>query len=155
MTIYIEKLIKLSLGQIVKGIMFLAIIVTTLFVCGCSDEKPVIAQAATGDGYKIELKVNPGEIRDGGSVSIEAVITDPQGLPVPDEDKGVIFSCAQGGFDFEDQQCDIKSGSARTFATWKDESDSDDPLSSMTTYITANYKGAYASCQVTLISKAF
>jgi len=121
---------------------------------GCSDDKPVYS-LSSGAGYNINLLVSDGEISDGGSISIQAFVTDPNGDPVPDEDNVVMFSCSQNEIKFYEDRCDIKNGFAKTTAQWEDQSDDDNPDPSMKATISATYKGAISQVQVILVSKAF
>ena len=132
----------------------LLMILITLFFTACSDDKPVYS-ISTGAGYNVSLVVSHKEISDGGSFSITAYITDPNGDPVPDEEEVVKFSCSQNEVKFEDEKCDVKNGFAATTAQWEDQSDDDNPDPPMNATITATYKGAVSSAQVILISKAF
>lgn len=121
---------------------------------GCSEDKPVYS-LSNGTGYNINLLVSDGEISDGGSISIQAFVTDPNGDPVPDEDNVVMFSCSQNEIKFYEDRCDIKNGFAKTTAQWEDQSDDDNPDPSMKATISATYKGAISTVQVILVSKAF
>ncbi|MBQ3644886.1 MAG: hypothetical protein II961_09845 [Candidatus Riflebacteria bacterium] len=137
-----------------KLFILLAIIAFTFTCIGCSEDEPVYS-LSQGTGYNINLLVSDGEISDAGSFSIQAFVTDPNGDPVPDEDNVVMFACSQNEIKFYDDRCDIKNGFAYTTATWEDQSDDDNPDPSMKATITATYKGAISTAQVTLVSKAF
>ncbi len=137
------------------SILFFLIFIS-LFAVGCSSDKPVYSIAeAEGSGYKISLMVPSKTISDGGSFSLTAFVTDPNGDPVPDEDEVVKFACSENEVKFEDDKCDVKNGVAATTAQWEDQSDNDNPDPPMNATITASYKGAIAIVQVILISKAF
>ena len=123
-------------------------------ITGCSDDKPVYS-TSSGNGYNISLLIPSKYISDGGSISIQAYVTDPNGNPVPDEDAAVKFSCSQNEIKFYDDRCDIKNGFAATTASWEDDSDDDNPDPPMEATITATYRGAMNSAQIILISKAF
>ena len=137
-----------------KIFILISLILVTLFATGCSKDNPVYS-VSSGDGYKISLMVSDEEISDGGSISVQAYVTDPNGNPVPDEDDVVKFACSQKEVKFDDVKCDVRNGIAATTAQWEDNSDSDNPDSPMNATITASYKGAVSTVQVTLISKVF
>ncbi len=137
-----------------KIFIFFSLVAITLFAVGCSEDAPVYS-VSSGTGYKISLLVSDEEISDGGTFSVQAYITDPNGNPVPDEDDVVKFACSQNDVDFDDQKCDVRNGIAATTAKWDDNSDSDNPDPPVNATITATYKGAVTTAQVILISKAF
>ena len=136
-------------------LLFILLAFICLFFLGCSSGKPVYSEAATGDGYKIRLMVSNDEISNGGSISVTAYVTDPNGNPVPDEDSVVFFACSQPDLDFDDKKCDIKNGIAATTVKWDDDSNSEDPDPPVPAVITATYKGAVTTIQIVLISEAF
>ena len=137
-----------------KFFLLISLIIITLFATGCSKDAPVYS-ISSGDGYKISLMVSDEEISDGGTISVQAYVTDPNGNPVPDEDDVVKFACSQNEVKFDDEKCDVKNGIAATTAQWEDQSDNDNPDPPMNATITATYKGAVSTAQVILISKAF
>lgn len=150
------KLFQKNIKSLITNNFFflLFFIVIILFSTSCSSDKPIYS-VSSGAGYNVSLVVSHKEISDGGSFSISAYITDPNGNPVPDEDDVVKFSCSQNEVKFEDEKCNVKNGFAATTAQWEDQSDNDNPDPPMNATITATYKGAVSSAQVILISKAF
>lgn len=141
--------------MVVKKIMILFYFILIIpLLLGCSNETSVYS-VSSGNGYKINMMVSSNEISDGGSISIQAFITDPNGNPVPDEDEVVKFACSQDEVKFDDSKCDVKNGFAATTATWEDQSDDDNPDPPRNATITATYKGAINSLQVILITEAF
>lgn len=155
-----ERFFTKSLRASVRGaaihkiFILISLILVTLFATGCSEDNPVYS-VSSGEGYKISLMVVDGEISDGGTISVQAYVTDPNGNPVPDEDDVVKFACSQNEVKFEDEKCDVRNGFAATTAQWEDNSDSENPDPPMNATITASYKGAVSTAQVILISKAF
>ena len=144
-----------------KIFILISLILVTLFATGCSKDNPgssednPVYSVSSGNGYKIRLMVSNDEISNGGSIRVQAYVTDPNGNPVPDEDNVVKFACSQNEVKFDDEKCDVRNGNADTTAHWEDQSDSDNPDSPMNATITATYKGAISTAQVILISKAF
>ena len=134
------------------------LLIVLLFICflyGCSDSSPVATQVTSGEGFKIRMVISSDEISSGGSVSIDAYITSPNGSPVSDEDEAVSFTSTTSGMDFSDELCDVKSGVAHTILTWKDESSSDNPAAPSTAQIVASYRGALCMIQVMLIASSY
>ena len=131
--------------------MFIALVTAT----GCSNNTPVYSDVSEGGGYKIRLMASANEVTNGGSFSVTAYVTDPDGNAVPDEDEAVIFSSNASDIDFDDKKADIKSGIAMTYASWEDKSDSDSPDPPTLARIMGVYKGASSYVEVLLISESF
>ena len=63
-----------------------------IFVLGCSSDKPIVSESAGGSGYKIILASPGKELESGGSLTLSARVTDPNGNLVGNEEEGVFFS---------------------------------------------------------------
>ena len=148
------RLKRAEIVTIHKFFLFISLVLITLFATGCSKDAPVYS-LSSGEGYKISLMVSDEEISDGGTISVQAYIVDPNGNPVPDEEEVVKFACSQNEVKFDDEKCDVKNGIAATTAQWEDQSDDDNPDPPMNATISVTYKGAVSTAQVILISKAF
>lgn len=115
-----------------------------------------ISPLPSGNGYKVILSATPKEISSGGSVTLVATVFDPQGNAVSSEDDALIFSSDAPDSTFDPlNPIDIKSGTAHASMQWEDKSSDDAPIASRLCTLTASYRGAIASVQITLISESF
>ncbi|OQB46699.1 MAG: hypothetical protein BWY02_02247 [bacterium ADurb.Bin157] len=126
-----------------------------IFVLGCSSDKPIVSESAGGSGYKIILASPGTELESGGSLTLSARVTDPDGNLVGNEDEAVLFSSNIGDIEFNESKADIKTGVATTIMTWEDSSDDEASEPSKPALITATYRGAFAQIQIMLISEDF
>ena len=144
-----------NMKKIKKALFFIAVSIFFALLTGCSDNAPIYSDASSGAGYNIRLMVSTQEVANGGSFSVTAYVTDPDGNAVPDEEDSVVFSSSASDVDFDDEEADIKSGIAKTFATWEDKSDSEDPDAPTIATIIGIYKGATSYVQILLVTESF
>ena len=144
----------------IRQAITMLIVLTCCFAAGCGGTTgPEVSSMPSGDGYKIMLSANPGVITSEGHAAVIAVIIDPQGNPVADEDGGVMFSASAPNTEFVDPETgnvgDIRGGASQVTLTWEDKSEDETPAASQLCTITAAYRGAYATVQIILISKSY
>lgn len=130
---------------------------TLITFAGCGEGGgSAVSALPAGSGYKVILSATPREINTGGSVALMATIFDPHGNAVGNEDGALLFSSDAPDSTFDPTSpVDVKSGTGQTSMKWEDKSDADAPAASRLCNITASYRGAIASVQITLISKSF
>ncbi len=146
--------------RLIRQAITMIIVLACFFAAGCGGTTgPEVSSMPSGDGYKVTLSANPGVITSEGHAAVIAMVFDPQGNPVADEDSGVMFSASAPNSEFEVPDAvnigDIRGGAAMVTLKWEDTSDDEMPAASQICTVTAAYRGAYATVQIILISKSY
>ncbi|GAB4275061.1 MAG: hypothetical protein Kow0029_15890 [Candidatus Rifleibacteriota bacterium] len=138
----------LKTGNAVKIVLFSLVAVCLFFTGGCSggSNNPVSTELSTGAGYKIKLASSLENVTAGGSSIITAVIYEPDGSPVRDNEE-VLFASGEGG-SFSESTVTTKNGTASTIYTAGEASMKYDN-------ITASCRGATAFIQVWILPATF
>lgn len=142
-----------------KTCYVICLIVTAVLFSGCSSsDGPFSSELTVGDGYKVTMAGTQEQIYSGGRLQLFVTIRDPQGNPVPDEEKAVVFTSSLEGTTFEGAEegvADIKGGVANVVVAWEDASDDEARDAPSYMYVTASYRGAFATCKILAITDSY
>lgn len=138
-----------------KYINLLIIALLCIFTLGCSNDKPMVSQQTSGNGYKIVMSATNSELESGGSLILTATVFDPEGKLVTGDEEYVYFACNVADVEFEDDKCELIKGVATNIMIWEDDSNDESPDPSKLALITASYNGAMAQLDILLVSENF
>lgn len=121
--------------------------------CGGSNG-PVTVDAPAGNGYRVSLTSSAETVTPGGTVQLTAVVFAPDNSVVLSDEDGVSFVANLPG-NFSDTKVKISNGTALTTFTWSDNSSSDNPAPSRVLKLTASFRGAATTAELTAVSRSF
>lgn len=142
-----------------KTCYVICLIAAAVFFSGCgSSDGPFSSELATGDGYRVNLSGTQEQIYSGGRLQLFVTVRDPQGNPIPDEEKAVVFTSSLDGTTFEGAEegvADIKGGVATVVVAWEDTSEDEARDAPSYMYVTASYRGAFATYKILAITDSY
>lgn len=125
----------------------LAVIICAIFTgCDAGSNGPIMTEAAGGSGYRIQMASSLDSIAVDGSTTITAVIFEPDGSPIRDNED-VLFASSEGG-SFTDSVVKTANGQASVNYTAGNT-----PMKYDT--ITASCRGAIANIPVWILPANF
>lgn len=139
----------------IKQLILIITLALCIFSLGCSDDKPIATEKASGSGYKLVLAATHSELESGGSLILTATVFDPEGKLVTGDEEFVYFACNVADVEFDNNKSEILKGVATNLLTWEDDSDGESPEPSKLAIITASYNGAMAQLDILLVSENF
>lgn len=139
----------LKSSKTLKIVLFFCLLVTLAYgLNGCSSgsNSPVATDLSSGTGYRIKLASSLSTVTVSGSAVITAVIYEPDGSPIRDDEE-VLFASSEGG-SFSDSPVKTKSGTVSTVYTAGSTPMKYDS-------ITASCRGAVAVLQVWVLPATY
>lgn len=132
----------------VRPVFFLALLGIAMLFCGCDagSNGPITSDLSTGEGYKIKLASSVASVKVGGKATLTAVIFEPDGSPIRD-DEDVYFSSSENGALSDDSVKTLGGTAVVTYTAGEHAMRFDT--------ITASCHGAISSVQVDIVPENF